>query len=264
MKKNVPVVLSIAGSDSGGGAGIQADIKTLNTMKVFATTAITCLTAQNTKQIKTITKVPPSLIELQILSVKEDFKISAVKIGMLYDKDIILKVSECLDLFKRIPIIIDPVMISKSGNQLLKPSAIDLFKKEILPKSFLLTPNLHEASILSGMKEIADEKHIETCFARLKELGAKNILIKGGHSNNEKKVVDYLYYKKKTYKFASKRYNTRNTHGTGCTLSAAISGNMAKGMDLIKAIEEAKRFMDKAIKNSLGIGSGNGPLNHFP
>ena len=132
MKKNVPVVLSIAGSDSGGGAGIQADIKTLNTMKVFATTAITCLTAQNTKQIKTITKVPPSLIELQILSVKEDFKISAVKIGMLYDKDIILKVSECLDLFKRIPIIIDPVMISKSGNQLLKPSAIDLFKKEIL------------------------------------------------------------------------------------------------------------------------------------
>ena len=264
MKKNVPVVLSIAGSDSGGGAGIQADIKTLNTMKVFATTAITCLTAQNTKQIKTITKVPPSLIELQILSVKEDFKISAVKIGMLYDKDIILKVSECLDLFKRIPIIIDPVMISKSGNQLLKPSAIDLFKKEILPKSFLLTPNLHEASTLSEMKEIKDEDDIKTCFIRLNKLGAKNILIKGGHFNSKKEVVDHLYHNRKIYKFTSKRYNTRNTHGTGCTLSAAISGNMAKGMDLIKAIEEAKRFMDKAIKNSLGIGSGNGPLNHFP
>jgi hydroxymethylpyrimidine/phosphomethylpyrimidine kinase len=264
MKNNIPIVLSIAGSDSGGGAGIQADIKTLNTMKVFAVTAITCITAQNTKKIRKISKVSPNLVEEQILSVKEDFKISAVKIGMLYDKEIMLKVSKCIKLLKDIPIIVDPVMISKSGDYLLKPSAINFFKKEILPKAWLVTPNLHEALNLSGMQVIEDEKDIKNCCIKLNKFGAENILIKGGHLKHTKEAVDYLFHNNKIYKFTSSRYNTKNTHGTGCTLSAAISGNIAKGMHLIKAIKEAKKFVDKAIKNSLKIGSGHGPLNHFP
>ncbi len=264
MKKNIPVVLSIAGSDSGGGAGIQADIKTLNTMKVFATTAITCITAQNTKKIRKISKVSANLVEEQILSVKEDFEISAVKIGMLYDKEIMLKVSKCIKLLKDIPIIIDPVMISKSGDYLLKPSAINFFKKEILPKAWLVTPNLHEALNLSGMQSIEDEKDIRNCCVKLRQFGAKNILIKGGHLKHTKEIVDYLFHNNRIYKFTSRRYDTKNTHGTGCTLSAAISGNIAKGMHLIKATKEAKKFVDKAIRNSLRIGSGHGPLNHFP
>ena len=264
MKKNIPIVLSIAGSDSSGGAGVQADIKTLNTMKVFATTAITCVTAQNTVEVNRIIKIPASIISAQIESVRKDFNISAIKLGMLYDKEIMLAVRQSLKSLRNIPIIIDPVMISKSGDNLLKPSAIKSFKEKIVPLAYLLTPNLEEALKLTQMKRIRDEEDIKECCIKLSRLGAKNILLKGGHIENPKKSIDYLFYKRKIYRFESKRYTTVNTHGTGCTLSAAISGNIAKGMDLIKATDESKKFVTKAIKKSLDIGAGSGPLNHFP
>tara|TARA_B100001029_G_scaffold175072_1_gene176038 strand:- start:8951 stop:9745 length:795 start_codon:yes stop_codon:yes gene_type:complete len=264
MKKNIPIVLSIAGSDSSGGAGIQADIKTLNTMNVFAATAVTCVTAQNTQEVSSITKIPPSLVEAQILSVKKDFKISAIKLGMLYDKEIMAIVVKSLKSLSKVPIIVDPVMVSKSGDKLLKSNAIEFFKNEIIPIAYILTPNLDEALKLTGMREINSKEDIKKCCVKLRNLGAKNILLKGGHIQNPKKSIDYLLYNKKIYRFESKRYETKNTHGTGCTLSAAISGNIAKGIKTIKAIKESKKFVSKAIKNSLDIGNGNGPLNHFP
>ena len=263
MKQNVPIVLCIAGSDSGGGAGIQADIKTLNTLKVFAATAITCITAQNTKEVILIKKLSADLIFNQIEAIKRDFEISAIKIGMLYDSVIMKVVSESLEELKTIPIIIDPVMISKSGDYLLKTSSINFFKKNIIPKSYLLTPNIHEALELTKMKRIRSHSDIEECFKRLRSLGARNILIKGGHLSNKDYSVDYLNFNNRTVSISGKRHNTKNTHGTGCTLSAAISGNIALGMDLLSATKKAKKFTNNAIKNSFNIGKGCGPLNHF-
>ena len=263
MKKNIPIVLCIAGSDSGGGAGIQADIKTLNTLRVFATTAITCITAQNTQEVISIKRQQPNIVSDQIKAVLKDFKVSSIKIGMLYDKAIMKTVTKSLKKFKHIPIILDPVMISKSGDYLLKSDSINFFVKNILPGSFLVTPNLHEASIITNMKKIKTKKDIEECFNKFTKLGASNVLIKGGHSEDKNKSIDYLSFNKKIYTISGKRYATSNTHGTGCTLSAAISGNIALGMNLLDATKNAKRFINMAIKNSFNIGKGYGPLNHF-
>jgi hydroxymethylpyrimidine/phosphomethylpyrimidine kinase len=263
MKKNIPIVLCIAGSDSGGGAGIQADIKTLNTLRVFATTAITCITAQNTQEVISIKRQQPNIVSDQIKAVLKDFKVSSIKIGMLYDKAIMKTVTKSLKKFKHIPIILDPVMISKSGDYLLKSDSINFFVKNILPGSFLVTPNLHEASIITNMKKIKTKKDIEECFNKFTKLGASNVLIKGGHSEDKNKSIDYLSFNNKIYTISGKRYTTSNTHGTGCTLSAAISGNIALGMNLLDATKNAKRFINMAIKNSFNIGKGYGPLNHF-
>lgn len=263
MNKNIPIVLCIAGSDSGGGAGVQADIKTLNTLKVFATTAITCITAQNTREVLSIKRQQPSVVADQIEAVLKDFQISAVKIGMLYDKVLMKAVLKSLEELHDTPIIVDPVMISKSGDDLLKPDSISFFVKNIVPKSFLITPNLHEASRITNMKKIKSRSHIEECFNKFIDLGATNILIKGGHSEDTSKSTDYLSYNNKIFTISSKRYHTLNTHGTGCTLSAAISGNIASGMNLLDATRKAKKFINLAIKNSFSIGMGNGPLNHF-
>ena len=262
-KKDIPVVLCIAGSDSGGGAGIQADIKTLNTLRVFATTAITCITAQNTRKVLSIKKIQPKIISDQIKAVRTDFNISAIKIGMLYDESIMKVVSNALEKNRKIPVIVDPVMISKSGDYLLKPESIKYFKKKILPKSFLITPNIYEALEITGMSKIHSLSDISQCFEKFSFLGAKNILLKGGHFNDINKSIDYLYFNNKIYTFSSKRYSTKNTHGTGCTLSAAISGNIALGMDLLNATKIAKKFINNAIRDSFEIGKGNGPLNHF-
>ena len=232
-------------------------------MQLFSVTAITCITAQNTKKIRKISKVSPNLVEEQILSFKEDFKISAVKIGMLYDKEVMLKVSKCIKLLKDIPIIVDPVMISKSGDYLLKPSAINFFKKEILPKAWLVTPNLHEALNLSGIQTIQDEKDIKNCCIQLNKFGAENILIKGGHLKHKKEVVDYLFHNNKIYKFTSSRYNTKNTHGTGGTLSSALATCLSQKKNIVKSCNISLRYVDKAIVSAPGFGKGFGPLNHL-
>ena len=182
---------------------------------------------------------------------------------MLYDKAIMKTVTKSLKKFKHIPIILDPVMISKSGDYLLKSDSINFFVKNILPGSFLVTPNLHEASIITNMKKIKTKKDIEECFNKFTKLGASNVLIKGGHSEDKNKSIDYLSFNNKIYTISGKRYATSNTHGTGCTLSAAISGNIALGMNLLDATKNAKRFINMAIKNSFNIGKGYGPLNHF-
>lgn len=264
MNNPTPIVLTIAGSDSGGGAGIQADIKTLNTLKVFGITVITCVTAQNTKEVLSIKKLPNTIISSQIDAVKKDFNISCIKVGMLYDKSIMNVVKKFLKSLSKIPVIIDPVMISKSGDYLLKPDSIDFFKKNILPESFLITPNIHEAMEITGMRKIKTKTDIEDCFKKFNSLGASNVLLKGGHFRSEKKSIDYLNFNNKIYTISGVRYATKNTHGTGCTLSAAISGNIALGMSLLDATKEAKKFINNAIKKSLKIGKGNGPLNHFP
>ena len=263
MKNDIPIVLCVAGSDSGGGAGIQADIKTLTTLKVFATTAITCITAQNTREIVSIKKVSPKIISDQIAAVFNDFHISAIKVGMLYDASIMRVVSESLIKFPEVPIILDPVMISKSGNYLLKPDSIKFFIKNMIPKSYLITPNIHEALEITKMERIQSKVEIEKCFNKFLGLGASNILIKGGHLANKKTSTDYLYFDKKVHTISGTRYLTKNTHGTGCTLSAAISGNIALGMNLLKATKKAKDFVNKGIKESFNIGEGHGPLNHF-
>lgn len=263
MKNDVPIVLCIAGSDSGGGAGIQADIKTLTSLKVFATTAITCVTAQNTKEVRSIKKLPVKIITDQIKAVGDDLTVSAIKIGMLYDSSIMKAVSKLLEKFSGIPIIVDPVMISKSGDYLLRPESIKFFIKNIIPKSYLITPNIHEALKITKMKKIESIVEIEECFNKFISLGASSVLIKGGHLSNKKTSTDYLYFNKKIYTISGKRYITKNTHGTGCTLSAAISGNIALGMNLLIATKKAKAFVSKAIKKSFNIGEGHGPLNHF-
>ena len=168
---------------------------------------------------------------------------------MLFNKQIIKIVAKSLSEFKGVPIIVDPVMISKSGDFLLKKNSIDYFKEEIIPKSFLITPNIHEAKIISNMDTIETLSDIKICCDKFRKMGAKNVLIKGGHLNDDIYAIDYL---------------SINTHGTGCTLSASISGNIAKGMDTLKAVRLAKNFTNRAIKNSLNLGMGHGPLNHFP
>tara|TARA_B100000282_G_scaffold56799_2_gene37453 strand:+ start:6139 stop:6936 length:798 start_codon:yes stop_codon:yes gene_type:complete len=263
MIKTVPQVMTIAGSDSGGGAGIQADIKTLNSISVYGSSVITCVTAQNSKSVNEIFRIPDKTIENQINTVMSDFKIKNIKLGMLYDSKIMKVVIKTLNNYKNLQIVSDPVMISKSGDHLLKESAINFYKKNILPYCYLITPNIHEVNKLFNCK-ITNEENLLKYIKKIYEQSSINILVKGGHLSKTKYSNDYLIFNNKIYKYESKRYNTINTHGTGCTLSAAISGYLAKNYSLPNAVKKAKEFVSIGIKKSLDIGSGCGPLNHFP
>ena len=251
--------MTIAGSDSGGGAGIQADIKTMTVNGVFATCAITALTAQNTTGVQGIYEVSPEFLAQQIDSVFTDIRPDAVKIGMVSSVDLIKTIAERLRFYKAEKIVVDPVMVATSGSKLISDDAVDTLKAELLPLASVLTPNIPEAEVLSGM-EIKSAEDMITAAAAISEKYGCAVLCKGGHSLND---ANDLLYRDGSYKwFNGKRIDNPNTHGTGCTLSSAIAANLAKGYDLDTSVERAKDYISGALAAMLDLGAGAGPMAH--
>lgn len=253
-------ILTIAGSDSGGGAGIQADLKTITVLGGFGMSAITALTAQNTVGVQGIVELEVEFVKRQIDSVLSDMGADAIKTGMLANSEIVRGVAEKIREYDIEKVVIDPVMVAKSGDALLKKEAQETVKRELLPLSYLVTPNLPEASVLSGrdVKELDDMKGAARAIY---QLGARNVLIKGGHLPDN--PIDILFDGQRFHEFVGERIVTKNTHGTGCTYSAAIATELAKGETLARAIEKAKAFMTIALRFSLNIGKGHGPTNPY-
>jgi hydroxymethylpyrimidine/phosphomethylpyrimidine kinase len=253
--------LTIAGSDSSGGAGIQADLKTFQVFNVYGMSVITSITAQNTLGVKAIHDVPEEVVALQIDAVLEDIGTDAVKTGMLSNANIIDVVSEKVKQYKIEKLVIDPVMVAKSGVRLLRVDAERALVTKLIPLSFLVTPNVFETEIIAGVKIGSPESMKEACKI-IYDLGAKNVLVKGGDLEGEKSS-DILFDGKDFYTFEEKRINTKNTHGTGCTLSAAICAELAKGRDVVTAVKIAKDFITQAIREAPdNVGKGFGPLYH--
>ncbi|MDX1429123.1 MAG: bifunctional hydroxymethylpyrimidine kinase/phosphomethylpyrimidine kinase [Rhodothermales bacterium] len=260
---DAPAVLSIAGSDSGGGAGIQADIKSIQANGVYAATVITAITAQNTKEVTAAKDLPVKLIEEQFEAVWDDIRFGAVKTGMLSSAKIIERVARLLAKHKGdVPVVVDPVMISKSGFPLLRDDAVDALITKLLPLATVVTPNTHEASRLAGM-EVKTAADAKAAARKILALGPANVIVKGGHLEDEENAIDFLFDGESMHIFAVPRVDSRNTHGTGCTYASAIAANLAKGYPLVKSVERAKRYVTMAIENGLPIGSGHGPTNHF-
>ena len=254
-------VLIIAGSDSSGGAGIQADIKTVTSLGCFAMTAITAVTAQNTTGVKSIVPIKPEQISNQIEFTSKDIKPNAIKIGMLHSKQVIYAVIKSLKKIKNKKIVLDPVMVAKGGTKLINDKAISEIKKKLINKILLITPNIPEAELLTNTK-INSVNDMIKAGQLLINLGAKNVLIKGGHLKS-KQMYDILLNKRIIKIFKSKKYSSKNTHGTGCTLSSAIAANLSCGKDLIKSCELGIKYVNEAIKSNLNLGKGNGPINHL-
>jgi hydroxymethylpyrimidine/phosphomethylpyrimidine kinase len=262
------IAVTIAGSDSGGGAGIQADLKTFAALGVYGASVITALTAQNTMGVSGVHDVPPAFITAQIDAVFSDFKVGAVKIGMLSRPETIAAVASGLDRYNQTNVVLDPVMVASSGDRLLDPGAVEALRRVLIPKALLLTPNLPEAAALLGTSVATDAATMLDQGQRLLALGAKAVLIKGGHDTGAESV-DLLIRPGGVQAFAAKRIATRNTHGTGCTLSSAIAAGLAKGQALADAVAAAKSYVTAAIaaadKLSVGSGQGasHGPVHHF-
>tara|TARA_B100000945_G_scaffold280792_1_gene248129 strand:+ start:466 stop:1248 length:783 start_codon:yes stop_codon:yes gene_type:complete len=254
------VALSIGGSDSGGGAGIQADLRTFMALKVHGCSVITCVTAQNSVEVKCVEAVKKDTLINQLDTLFCDFDINALKTGMLLNERIINDISSRLNSYT-ISKIIDPVMVTRTGSKLLEDSAINAYKKLLLPIADLITPNIFEANLLANIK-IKNKEDIESAAKKILKLGSKAVLIKGG-GLKDMKGKDYFVDTNGTRKwFINKVVNTKNTHGSGCTLSAAICSYRALGFDLVDSIQKAKIFISKSLENSYKIGSGPGPLGH--
>lgn len=265
MKKDKPCVLTIAGSDSSGGAGIQADIKTISATGCYAASVITALTAQNTLGVQSIHEISSEFVQQQLNSVFSDLKIKAVKIGMLHNEKIILAISSALQQFKPSYVVLDPVMMSKNGCALIDPTTIPVLKEKLFPYVTLITPNLIEAELLLGIK-IHTASEQELAAVQLGNQFKVNVLIKGGHLDGQQSSdVLYLYENKLCYWFHANRIDSQNTHGTGCSLSSAIAAYLAKDYSLKDAIDHAKKYLTKAIEFgvALQIGHGCGPVDHF-
>lgn len=252
-------VLTIAGSDSGGGAGIQADIKTMTAHNVYAMSVITALTAQNTTGVYDIMVVTPEFIKEQMDCIFNDIRPDAVKIGMLPSPSIILAVAEKLKQYRVGNVVIDPVMISTSGRRLSSEEAIVTLKKILLPMGDVITPNISEAEVLTGV-QIHSAEDMEKAAKELGDLYHCAVLCKGGH--RRKDADDLLYFQGRSIWFSGKRIDNPNTHGTGCTLSSAIASNLAKGYGMEEAVQKAKNYISGALNAGLNLGKGQGPLNH--
>lgn len=257
-----PVALTIAGSDSGGGAGIQADIKAMQANGVFAASVITAITAQNTRAVTAAFELPLELIEAQIDAVFEDLPVAAVKTGILSSAAIIELVARKARQWQMRPLVVDPVMISKSGYPLLKPDAIATLREALLPLATLVTPNAHEAAHLTGLK-IETVEDLYEAARRIKAMGPQAVLVKGGHLSREAEAVDVLFDGERFEEFRAPRIDTPHTHGTGCTYASAIAANLARGFSLVEAVRRAKRYVSDAIRHALPIGGGHGPTHHF-
>ncbi len=254
------VALTIAGSDSGGGAGIQADLKTFSAFGVFGTSAITAITAQNTQGVTGIEVLSPEIVAAQIDAVAGDFPIASAKTGMLANAEVIAAVSDRVESAKVPNLVVDPVMVAKSGDKLLEEEAVSALVERILPLAHIVTPNLPEAEVLVGHR-IEGEATIRDAAKAIRDLGPSWVVIKGGHAAGE--AVDWVYDGSEFHPFEGERIQTTSTHGTGCTFSAAIAACLALGMPPLEAIGEAKQFVSEAIKYAPGLGKGHGPLNHL-
>ncbi|WP_292956230.1 MULTISPECIES: bifunctional hydroxymethylpyrimidine kinase/phosphomethylpyrimidine kinase [unclassified Neptuniibacter] len=256
--------LTIAGSDSGGGAGIQADLKTFSALGVYGASVITALTAQNTQVVKSVFPVSPSFVTDQLEAVFSDIQIEAVKVGMLGNAEMVNAVADYFSDVADLKMIIDPVMISKSGNALLSSSAVNVLKDKLLPLAYLVTPNLPEVAALLGEDEPSSIDEMKASAVKLQRLGVSNVLIKGGHLGGENSP-DILFDGNEFIEFHHARITTKNTHGTGCTLASAITAYVAKGGAVSEAVAQAKEYITAAIKaaDSLNVGRGHGPVNHF-
>ena len=258
------IALTIAGSDSSGGAGIQADLKTFAALGVYGASVITALTAQNTQGVSGILDVPPDFIAAQIDAVFSDLGVAAVKIGMLSRTAAIEAVARGLTRHKAKNIVLDPVMVASSGDKLLAPDAVGALRRLLIPRTVIVTPNLPEAAALTGASVARNEREMEIQARQILELGASNVLIKGGHGEGEHSV-DLLVGQGELVRLSAKRIATKNTHGTGCTLSSAIAASLAGGADLVTAVQDAKTYVTAAITaaDRLQVGHGHGPLHHF-
>lgn len=258
MKK----ALTIAGSDSGGGAGIQADLKTFQELEVFGMSALTAVTAQNTLGVQAVFPMTADGVRKQIESIGEDMGADALKTGMLFNAEIIQAVSEKIKYYHWKNVVVDPVMIAKGGASLLQSEAISALKQYLLPLSKVITPNIPEAEVLTEMTiKTHDDKR--EAAKRLHDLGVMYVVVKGGHDEDQNKSVDLLYDGIEFTTFTSKRILTKNTHGTGCTFSAAVTAELAKGLPIYEAVSKAKNFIQAAIEDQLQIGQGHGPTNHW-
>jgi hydroxymethylpyrimidine/phosphomethylpyrimidine kinase len=258
------IAVTIAGSDSGGGAGVQADLKTFSALGVYGATVITALTAQNTRGVSAIHDVPADFIAAQIDTVFADLAVGAVKIGMLSQPAAIAAVAAGLERWRQVNVVLDPVMVASSGDRLLAPAAIDVLKRALFPRALVITPNLPEAAALLDAPLAANETEMRAQAERLLALGANAVLIKGGHGTGAESV-DLLVSPAATVRLTAERVATKNTHGTGCTLSSAIAAGLAKGQRLGEAVSDAKAYVTEAIRaaGELSVGQGHGPVHHF-
>jgi hydroxymethylpyrimidine/phosphomethylpyrimidine kinase len=256
---HVPRALTIAGSDSGGGAGIQADLKTFAALGVYGTSVLTAVTAQNTLEVTAIAEVPEEVVIAQIDTVLEDIGADAIKVGMLSSTGIIQNTADRLEAWGIPHLVVDPVMISKSGAPLLQPDAVASLKKDLLPFATIVTPNIPEAEVLAG-RQIASPAHAQEAAKAIRALGPQTIIIKGGHLDGP--PVDLVFHDGQYTPIESERIDTRSTHGTGCTFSAAIASFLALGMETMQAIRLAKIFVENAMRQAQPIGEGHGPLHH--
>lgn len=257
---HIPRVLTIAGSDSGGGAGIQADLKTFHAMGVYGMSAITAVTAQNTRRVHGVEGISAQFVALQIEAVLSDIGVDAVKTGMLLNGEIVHTVARKLGESRVPHVIVDPVMVTTSGDPLLEPEAVAAVKSVLLPEATLVTPNLSEAAILADMP-IQSIEEMQTAARRMHALGCGAVLVKGGHLSGE--ATDVLFDGDTFTQFSTPRIDSYNTHGTGCTTASAIAALLATGLSLTDAVKTAKRYVTEAIRTGLPLGKGHGPLNHF-
>jgi hydroxymethylpyrimidine/phosphomethylpyrimidine kinase len=255
------VAMTVAGSDSGGGAGIQADLKTFAAHGVYGTSVVTAVTAQNTVTVSGVEEVSASLVGAQIDAVATDIGADAVKTGMLSSRAIIEVVAAKLAEHGLDKLVVDPVMVAKSGDRLLKESAVQALREHLIPRALVVTPNLPEAETLVGFP-LDDEDAIRRAAERLVAMGARAAIVKGGHGQGEESV-DLLYWDRRFRAFRAPRVATRNTHGTGCTFSAAIAAELARGADLERAVERAKAYLTDALRRGVSLGAGHGPVDHF-
>ena len=252
--------LTIAGSDSGGGAGIQADLKTFSAHGVFGMSVITAVTAQNTTEVRAVQLIETDIITKQIEAIFDDIHVDVVKVGMLGSAEIVKIVADSLKRYSSPLIVVDPVMISKSGHHLLDEKAIGVLKTSLVPQASLVTPNLPEAETLTGIR-IENKKDCYRACQMIYDMGCGAVLLKGGHFSGS---PDDLFYDGENFCWMKgERFYTKNTHGTGCTLSSAIASNLAKGSTLKEAINQAKAYITEAIRHSFSLGKGHGPVHHF-
>ena len=258
--KRVPRAMTIAGSDSGGGAGIQADLKTFAALRVYGTSAITAVTAQNTLAVNGIAEIPADMVSAQIDTVMSDIGTDAVKTGMLAHSGIIEAVAERIQALDMPNVVVDPVMVAKSGDRLLREEAVDAYRTRLIPRALVVTPNIPEAEALVGFTIETDDDVYRAARA-IANMGARNIVIKGGH--REGPVTDVLYSEGQFHEFTSVRIESKNTHGTGCTFASAIAAHLARGCTVEEAVHHAKEYVSAAIEAAFPLGQGHGPLNHF-
>lgn len=261
-RSSIPVALTIAGSDSGGGAGIQADLRTFAFHCVHGTSALTCVTAQNTLGVTRVDALRVEAVRAQIEAVVKDIGVEALKTGMLLNQEIILAAAEAVESWDLKNLVVDPVMVSRTGDRLINDAAVTALRDALIPKATIVTPNRYEAQILSG-SEIRDLDDMRVAAEGIYQLGAKAVLVKGGAMKGELRGVDVWFDGKVFQTLKTLSVDTVNTHGTGCTLSAAIAANLALGKDLFSAVGLAKDYVTGALQHALDIGEGQGPVGHF-